>query len=479
MSRKKNKSTVLGILLALAALSALPPRGAMAQGINDLLGGNQTGGVQTSGDSANFRFGRDRVDLGLSPNLRATLSPEKKYVGISAGLDLRMICGQYDLKGSFQHLLGREAREEFLEGILATLVQELIGSGMELLCQAEPTLCTLLQNHSISANLKVGYYKDLCQAVESAVVDSAKRNYASTVDQCMKDKKDQGMSIDQAVEACQKKSPQLTGFRGNVVEELDLGKEFSDLFSTLGLSPGAQKLAQSMSDQTKLGPSSVAAQLDPSTVPRLFDQAQADYAQRFQDALAQISSGLPVATIDLRALFPAGAPPIAEDEMRAYSLLSPRERAPVVASLASAWALFEMGDQIRELERALEVLKGAPTVDEANRTRLEDRLVRLRNEKSRLAERFRDQELVMQAMGSAKTLAEQESSKRVGSIEARTGEAGRNRDLGNDSRSYGTLPSRTAGQPLQGAPGTSAAGAAWGCTNCGFDFTFGSYSAGK
>src|SRR5204862_478243 len=145
----------------------------------------------------------------------------------------------------------REAREEFLQGILGTLVQELVGSGMELLCQAEPTLCTLIQNHSVSANLKVGYYKDLCQAIESAVVDASKKNYANTVDQCLKEKRDQGVPIDRAIEMCQKKPPQLTGFRGEVLGELDLGKEFHKLFENMGLSPGAQKLAQRLSDDTK------------------------------------------------------------------------------------------------------------------------------------------------------------------------------------------------------------------------------------
>lgn len=44
--------------------------------------------------------------------------------------------------------------------------------------------------------------------------DSAKKNYANTVDHCLKEKKDRGVSIDREMELCQKKSPQLTGFRG-------------------------------------------------------------------------------------------------------------------------------------------------------------------------------------------------------------------------------------------------------------------------
>ena len=56
----------------------------------------------------------------------------------------------------------------------------------------------------------------------------------------------------------------------------------------------------------------------------------------------------------------------------------------MVGSISSALAVYEMGEQIRELERAIEVLKAAPTTDEANRKLLEDRLARLRGEKTRL-----------------------------------------------------------------------------------------------
>ena len=105
-------------------------------------------------------------------------------------------------------------------------------------------------------------------------------------------------------------------------------------------------------------------------------------------------------------------------------------------------------------------------------------MVRLRNEKSRLAERLRDQTLVMQAMGGTKALAAEVYSRRVASIEDRVGELGRNRQMLNDTRSYGTLPSRTAGQAPQGSAATASAASA-DCVNCGFDFSFGSYGVQK
>src|SRR5947207_15542228 len=83
MSRHRKALGILGALLWFA-LAALLPREAAAQGLSDLLGKKPGTAGQSSGDSLDLRFGRDRSDLSLSPNLRPILAPEKKFVGLSA-----------------------------------------------------------------------------------------------------------------------------------------------------------------------------------------------------------------------------------------------------------------------------------------------------------------------------------------------------------------------------------------------------------
>src|SRR5688572_4571546 len=226
--------------ICVLSLLALPlPAG--AQGLQDLVG-TKPADKPTAGYEMQVRQGRNRVDLALTPAVRIPQTGEQRSLGFSAQADLRMICGQYDLKATFQHLLGKEAREEFLEGLPEVLVQELVGSAMDLLCQAEPTLCNLIQNYSVSANLKVGYYKDLCQGIEQAITDAQRRNYASAVDACLKEKQAQGYPLDKAMEACQKGHGEVRGFRGEALAELDLGKSLRSLLQEANLSPGAQDL---------------------------------------------------------------------------------------------------------------------------------------------------------------------------------------------------------------------------------------------
>src|SRR5262245_36555434 len=148
-------TTIAMTLVGLASSANL----ALAQGLSDLLGGRDGMSPSQARPEAKLAVGKDRTDLRLSANVIPNLRGQREF-GISANLDLDFICGQFDLKSTFKSLLGREIREEFLQGALGYLQSELTGSAMELLCQAQPTLCTLLQNHNIAANLKLGYHYD-------------------------------------------------------------------------------------------------------------------------------------------------------------------------------------------------------------------------------------------------------------------------------------------------------------------------------
>jgi hypothetical protein len=322
--------------------------------------------------------------------------------------------------------------------------------------------------------MKVGYYKNLCLAIESAVVDAARKNTASTIDQCLKDKKDQGVPIDQAMDACQKKPTPITGFHGEVLASFDLGKELDSMFASMGLSPGASKLAQKVSDQSKLVPGTLGAQVDPNSVTAYFDELQQGYAGKLSTLVDQAAQRMPIATVDLRFAVPPGAPPLAEDEIRQLALLSPEDQAAALASISSALALFEMGSEIHEVERALEVLKTAPGVDEAKRKELESRRERLRAEKIRLIEHTKDQSLILESYGAARTLAAREFTKRVSTVQAQAGEGERRKEVMNDLLAPGALPPRKVATP--GFVGMQASQAP-NCSACGLEGSFGSYGA--
>ncbi len=467
----KVKQMLLPALAVLLLTSRLAPP-LLAQGLSDVLG-KKSGSPSASQSSADAsaRIGKDRVDLSLSPSFASIGSAERRTLNLGARADLGMVCGKYDFKASYQSMMTKEAREEFLEGIQQMLIQELIGSGMELLCQAEPTICTLLQNYSATANMKVSYYKDLCQAVEAAVADAGRKNSATSVDQCLKDKQAQGVPIDIAVESCQNRPPEVRNFGGQVVAQLDLGKELGFYLRGMNLSPGGAALARTLTDDAVIGPTSATSKADPQAVPQYFDEKRRDYEARLSSALDEAASGQGPRAYEVRALTPPGAPPLALDELQELSLLPRDQRAAVVGSMASAMALYEMGAEIHEVERALEVIKSAPTVDEANRKLLEDRLQRLRGEKIRLTERLKDQGLVLESYAAARALSAREYGRRVASVQVRAGEKERVKELERTTSAYGSLPPLP--QSAQARSGRLAG--AQDCGGCGLELRMGTY----
>lgn len=461
------------IIIASAALFSLTrlPAVYAEQGITDYLDRKKDEIRSSVTPEAALRVGRNRVDLSLSPSVRLPGATQGRSVGISAQADLRMICGQYDLKATFQHLLGKEAREEFLDGLINMLVGELAGSGMDLLCQAEPTLCNLIQNYSISANLKMGYYKDLCQAIESAITDAQRKNYASAVEACLKEKQSQGVSLDRAMEACQKENPQVRGFRGEVLGQLDLGAALHDILGGSGLSPGAEKLLGRLSESTRVGPGLLSSEVDPHAIAGLHGEIREEYAGRLRALIEGALRRGPVLPQDLAQAAPAGMPPILEDEVRTWALLPASEREDMIGSLSSAYAMVELRRRIHEVERGIEALRGAPTVDEGKRRMLEDRLERLRNERRRLEEVHDDQVRAMDALARAKGLGGREYAKRIAQVRSRTDLGGKTNALANSVRPWGSCPA-VAAPPVEGRSGGSLPGAG-GTSGSRFEYGFG------
>jgi len=464
-----------GMSIVLALLSGTGI--ASAQGLTDPLVKKGDEGKPAPSYELEKRVGRNRLDLHLSPNLQMPRWGEEKSLGLSGQADLRMICGLYDLKATFKHLLGKEAREEFLDNLPELLLQEVVGSGMDLLCQAEPTICNLLQNYSISANLKIGYYNDLCQAVEQSLVDARRKNHVSAVDACLREKQAQGYPLDRAMEACQKSSPKVSGFRGELLGEFDLGIALRDVLKDVGLSPGADELVDRLGEQTKIGGGSMTARPDPGVIVALYEKVREAQQRNLDRLIGTAAKGEGLDPEAMKKLVSEGAPPITEDEIRSLALLPPYQRMPVVASLASAMALYEMTRRIHEVERALEALKIGPTVDEGKRELLETRLARLRNEKRRLDEIHEEQARVMSTLAAAKGVAAGEQRNRISQVQSRTDLAARKRELAGGVRPWGALPAR--GSPDAPARTSTAKSQAANCGGCGLEYSFGAMGAKK
>jgi hypothetical protein len=456
--------------LALAALlplahGALAPA-AFAQGLSDLLGGRGSDSPAPAKPDPRASVSKDRTDLRLSANVIPGPRRGAGEIGISADLDLDFVCGRFDLKSTFQHLLGKEVREEFLQGMIGTLESEAAGSAMELLCQAQPTLCTLLQNHNIAANLKLGYHYDRCQAIESAIDHSQKRLYASAIDECLREKQSRGVPLADALDAC-RRADRVRGFAGEPLAEFDLAKE---LRKYVNLSDEGQKLLGRLSEDTRYGGTWASTHPNAAVVEARHEEVRTDTLNRWTQAVQQAPKKGALSDDELRGLVPSGYPPVTRDELQRLALLPPSKKDAALGSIASAIALTELSREIHELERALEAVAGAPTIEEAQRKLLADRVARLRKERTRLEEDYRDLEFYQQAYLSVKALADAEADRRVARARDRVSTDAGKPALVARTRAWGSSEKEAAAS-TRGTPASASSGPA--CSNCGFEYSLG------
>lgn len=466
-------------ITAILCSAALPleMNSALAQGITDLLGRKQESSATPGAVRRGVVVGRDRVDLRLTADVIPSVTGRNRgqaEIGISANLDLDFICGQFDLKGTFRNLLRKEVREEFLEGLLGFVESELTGSAMELLCQAQPTICTLLQNHNIAANLKLGYHYDRCKAIDEAIDHAQKRVYAGAIEQCLREKEAAGVPLAEALDAC-RRAGRVRGFQGEALAEFDLAKELSKL---VGLSDGGQKLLDGLAEETRYGGTWVSSKPDADVLLKRHEEAKRIYVDRWEKAMAKVDRRERVVDEERAELIPPGSPVLAQDELETIGLLPPHARRAAVASLASAAALLHLTREIHEVERALETVAGVPTIEEGQRKMLEGRLARLRKERSRLEELYADQEFFNRSYQNVKGLADEAYYTRIGLQRQRAAIDSRRRGMYAQVAAWGSARRPPSAPPVP-QPSQTRSTVSADCGGCGFEYSFGTVGGSR
>ena len=456
-------STTAAILL----LGSVPA----PQDFTDLLGEDPEENLRDGRPVYTVVNDRNRTDLHLVADVVPSVTGRDRgrgEFGISANFDAEFICGKFDLRGTFENLLGKEVREEFLQGLLGYVESEVTGSAMELLCQAQPTLCTLLQNHNIAANLKLGYHYDRCAQIQNAVDHAQKRIYASAVEQCLREKQAAGVPLDVAIDSC-RRAEQVRGFGGEALAEFDLGHELKKF---IDLPAASAALLDSLAEDLRYGGTWSSSNPDPDAMTRVHDELRTQYAEKWEEMIDRVHSGKTLWESDLKDLAPRNAPGISPGEVVGIAKLPPFERRAAVSSLTSAAALLELMRQIHEVERGLEALSGAPTLEKGQRELLKNRLDRLRSEQKRLGELYKGHSLYTDAYLRVKYLADRDYYARLGRQRARERAERRRDGLHVDFGVWGgrNVPRRT--QP-RGASGGSHTHGSGDCSGCGLNYQVG------
>lgn len=416
------------LLVAACALSLSASANALAQGLVDLAEkpsrhSSAPPGASTPRSRPRLQMADGRLDLAVSPNVRPLLGePATRTITLGASAQWSPVCGKFDLQADFKALLGKEAREEYLEGFVTAGVGEVLGSGMELLCQSMPTACSILQNNNIAANLKLLYSNDLCRSLEDAVLTGSRRGRAEAIHRCLERKLAEGKTKDEASRACLREHPETSGFDGRLVAELDLNLEIRRYLS---FTDGGGKLLEALTQERRETSGALNESLRPNAVAERYELLREGYEKAWTRVLEKARSGAPalppaapddatpVAAAAADALGPAGTPPLSPLELELLAKRPAWELQALVASLSSAAALLALTRELNEVERKLEALATSPALEgSADHGAYLGRLLgRLRAERERLLRLYADQERFAQLLGSAHALGQAELGK--------------------------------------------------------------------
>lgn len=378
---------------AVVLMLAVLPAGAVAQDLlqrakNDL-------GVGVWKGTQSYQ-GRDRLDLAVSGDLGAgLLAPQgTASLGLNASLDADFACGKFDLNANLRSLFGKEAREEFMKGIMNYALSELTGSGLTLLCEASPTACQVFQHYRVNANemLKVNY--NWCQAIQQGVDSGLQKSQAAAIKSCLDEKRAQGISLDQALAACQN-SNKMQGFGGLQVVNLSI---LGELSRALNLSPSDQKRAGLLLNDVTLSTSGANGQIRSDVVPQAFLTRRNDYLSNWSDALTQAKNDQSISDSTMQSLAPPGAPPVLQDEVKQIARLSPTRQKLYVSQMASTSALLSLTVDIQWLERMLQASRKDPTIDQGFVKWLENELQDLRRQLDQMRELAAEQSRYQKAL---------------------------------------------------------------------------------
>ena len=402
-------------ILVLPFLMALSLAGPVwAQGLVDLVGNrNDAGAKSGTVPLARANVSQGRIDLALSPDVRPLLGdPQTRSINLGASAQWNPVCGKFDVKADFKALLGKEAREEYLKGFITAGASELLGSGMELFCQSMPTACSILQNNNIAANLKLLYSNDLCTSLEQAVMTGARRGRAEAIHNCIVRKQAEGKTKDDAERACLSENPEITGFDGRVVANLDLGLEIRKYVT---FSQGGSSLLDQLIQDRRLGDRAVTQDVRPNAIAERYETLHDQFSKRWVDAVNTAKAGTSGGPTDdeLAALVPAGAPPVSRIELDLISRRSEVEVQSLLASVTSAAALLSLTREMNEVERKLEAIRTSPSLEgnSEHSAYLETLLGRLRAERERLLRLYSDQERFAQVLATGHAMGETEIAK--------------------------------------------------------------------
>jgi hypothetical protein len=291
----------------------------------------------------------------------------------------RDLCSMTGLWTNYQAFFNAEILEDVFIGLVNNVAEAAIWTAF---CSTEPVLCDLVKHMRAMARAGLQARLAQCGKVQDAAVEYGKDIWRESHKQCLEQKKTEGLSLDQAMEACGAHNVPVVNFAGTPVERLDL---IDAALKTTNAPPELQTLAKEVlgevtfsaagsTTRTGHAPGRVAAKYE-----QMAEEKEADVLQR----LNRIHESGTVTEEDLQALSTPSVPMTPR-----YLLLTARlpdgDRQVAALRMARALAMDKLLVQVKAIQEQLSAARRVPG-GEAKAHALEIEIASLRREVDDLA----------------------------------------------------------------------------------------------
>lgn len=370
----RSKPSIVGAVLAVLALA---PGSAAGQDLYDRL---RTAESPEDLTYVNRYRGRDRLDLrvgGTYPTAQVLGDRGYARIGLDQVISSDFACGRFDLRANLKSVLGKEARDDFVETLIGAVESELMYNALVLACEISPTACQAFQHFRTNANALLGIGYDRCAAVEAGIRDGLTSARAQSIKDCVERKRQGGVEDpNQALAACEREN-HVSGLLGDRTEEFDLGRELEKVFE---LDPGTSQDLQVLLSKIRITPRGVAGEVRADAVLQEYRTIEREYLRAWTDATNTLA-GDPGTTLDpelARKLRPKGLPGVLPVEARQVAQIPAPKREIYIRKLASEAAMVDLTMRVQDLERRLAAMANLPQNTEGRVRQIEQTIRDLR-----------------------------------------------------------------------------------------------------
>ena len=273
-------------------------------------------------------------------------------VGLNADRDL---CSMTGLWANYQALFGLEVIEDVFIGLISNIAEAAIWAAF---CSAEPVLCDIVKHMRAMARANIRGRLGQCGAIRDAAVTYGKDIWQESHKECLEEKKQQGLNIDDAMEACGASTFPLLNFQGQKVENFNLVAAALDATQA---SPELKTLAQEILGEVTFSASGSTTRSGhaPGRVAAKYEELAEEKERVVIHILNRVAETGAATEEDLIALSTPSLP-MSPRYLLILSRLPEGDRQVAAMRLARALAMDRLLSHVKELKEQLEAARKVP-----------------------------------------------------------------------------------------------------------------------